>query len=101
MQVIENNKFKAAIDEHGAQLTHLYNKDDGNFDYIWNNISVWPKHAPILFLAIGRSEKDKYFCNGQEYEMPQHGFVADEDFQVEANDGNQILLILVDNETTR
>lgn len=33
--------------------------------------------------------------------MPQHGFVADEDFQVEANDGNQLLLSLVDNETTR
>lgn len=60
MQVIENDKFKAAIDEHGAQLTHLYNKDD-DFDYIWNNDPVWPKHCPVLFPAIGRSEKDKYF----------------------------------------
>lgn len=101
MQTIENSKFKAEIDEHGAQLTHLYNKEDGNFDYIWNNMPVWPKHAPVLFPAIGRSEKDKYFYNGQEYEMPQHGFVADEDFEVEANDGDKLVLSLVDNDTTR
>lgn len=100
MQTIENDKFKAEIDEHGAQLTHLYNKQDGNFDYIWNN-DLWPKHAPVLFPAIGRSEKDKYFYNGKEYEMPQHGFVADEDFKVEENDGDKLVLSLVDNETTR
>lgn len=100
MQTIENDKFKAEIDEHGAQLTHLYNKQDGNFDYIWNN-DLWPKHAPVLFPAIGRSEKDKYFYNGKEYEMPQHGFVADEDFKVEANDGDKLVLSLVDNDTTR
>lgn len=100
MQVIENDKFKAAIDEHGAQLTHLYNKDD-DFDYIWNNDPVWPKHCPVLFPAIGRSEKDKYFYDGQEYEMPQHGFAADQDFKVETNDGTKLVLSLTDNEQTR
>ncbi|WP_422730470.1 hypothetical protein [Lentilactobacillus rapi] len=53
---IENNRFSAEIDEHGCQLTHLVNKQ-GNFDYIWNN-DIWPKHAPILFPAIGRSNDD-------------------------------------------
>ena len=54
MQIIENDQFKAEIDEHGAQLTHLFNKSEG-FDYIWND-DLWPKHAPVLFPAIGRSE---------------------------------------------
>ena len=36
MQIIENNQFKAEIDEHGAQLTHLFNKPE-SFDYIWND----------------------------------------------------------------
>lgn len=40
MQVIENDKFKAAIDEHGAQLTHLYNKDD-DFDGYRLDVPLW------------------------------------------------------------
>ncbi|MDC2839460.1 aldose 1-epimerase family protein [Limosilactobacillus mucosae] len=99
MQIIENDQFKAEIDEHGAQLTHLFNKSEG-FDYIWND-DLWPKHAPVLFPAIGRSEKDAYFYNNQEYEMPQHGFVADQDFKVEKNTGNCLILSLTDNEITR
>lgn len=54
MQVLENDKFKVEIDELGAQLTHLYNKKE-NFDYIWNG-KLWPKHAPVLFPAIGLME---------------------------------------------
>ncbi|WP_369406507.1 hypothetical protein [Lentilactobacillus kisonensis] len=61
-------------------MTHLINKS-GHFDYIWNN-DLWPKHAPILFPAIGRSNDDAYLINGHKYEMPQHGFVADFDFDV-------------------
>lgn len=99
MQIIENDQFKAEIDEHGAQLTHLFNKSEG-FDYIWND-DLWPKHAPVLFPAIGRSEKDAYFYNNQEYKMPQHGFVADQDFKVEKNTGNCLILSLTDNEITR
>lgn len=99
MQIIENNQFRAEIDEHGAQLTHLFNKPE-SFDYIWND-ELWPKHAPVLFPAIGRSEKDAYFYNGQEYKMPQHGFVVDQDFKVEKNTGNCLILSLTDNEITR
>lgn len=99
MQTIENTKFKAEINEHGSELTHLINKD-GDFDYIWNN-DIWPKHAPVLFPAIGRSEKDSYFYNGQEYEMPQHGFAGDQDFIVKSNDGDKLTLELTDNAATR
>lgn len=99
MQTIENAQFKAQIDEHGAQLTHLFN-NDGNFDYIWNN-DLWPKHAPVLFPAIGRSEGDAYTFEGKTYEMPQHGFVSEETFSVEENSGSKLVLSLTDNQTTQ
>lgn len=99
MQTIENKQFKAQIDERGAQLIHLFN-NEGNFDYIWNN-DLWPKHAPVLFPAIGRSEADAYQFNGQTYEMPQHGFVSEETFTVEENDGAKLILALTDNSTTQ
>ena len=59
MQTIKSSCFTAEIDEHGAQLTHLYHNED-HFDYIWNN-PLWEKHAPILFPAIGRSNNDANF----------------------------------------
>lgn len=99
MQVIENSQFKAEINEHGAELTHLINKA-GNFDYIWNN-SLWPKHAPVLFPAIGRSVEDAYRYNNQTFTMPQHGFAGDQDFIVVEKSPEKISLALTDNPITR
>ncbi|MCD7131702.1 aldose 1-epimerase family protein [Limosilactobacillus balticus] len=99
MQIIENKEFRAEIDEHGAQLTHLYNKKAG-FDYIWNG-KEWGKHAPVLFPAIGRSNKDEYVLNGRTYSMLQHGFVAGEDFTVSSHEPNILTLSLRANDRTK
>jgi galactose mutarotase-like enzyme len=99
MQKIENASFRAEIDEHGAQLTHLINKKAG-FDYIWNG-SEWGKHAPVLFPAIGRSNDDKYVLDGKTYEMPQHGFVSDQDFTVSYHAENVLVLELTANDETK
>ncbi|WP_267201527.1 aldose 1-epimerase family protein [Limosilactobacillus kribbianus] len=99
MQKIENDVFSAEIDEHGAQLTHLVNKK-ADFDYIWNG-KEWGKHAPVLFPAIGRSNQDKYVLDGKTYEMPQHGFVSDQDFTVSYHTPNALALQLVANDETK
>lgn len=99
MQTIKNDYFTADINEHGAQLTHLINRSE-HFDYIWNN-DLWPKHAPILFPAIGRSNDDAYLVAGQKYEMPQHGFAGDADFEVVDKTTDQVSLLLVANEATK
>lgn len=99
MQIIENSQFKAEINEHGAELTHLINKT-GNFDYIWNN-DLWPKHAPVLFPAIGRSVEDAYQYNNQIFTMPQHGFASDQDFIVVEKGPEKLILSLVDNPATK
>lgn len=98
MITISNAKFKAEIDEQGAQLTHLYNLE-GHFDYMWNN-DIWPKHAPILFPAIGRSNEDAYLYEGQRYEMPQHGFAEDLLFTISKKSEDSVTMILRDSKTT-
>jgi galactose mutarotase-like enzyme len=95
---IENKNFKAAIDLRGAQLTHLYNKNE-NFDYLWND-PAWNKHAPILFPAIGRSNKDEYLLNGKVYSMPQHGFIANQEFKLDFKTSNSVTLIFNSNNET-
>lgn len=99
MQTIKSSQFTAEIDEHGAQLTHLYNNDD-HFDYIWNN-PLWEKHAPILFPAIGRSNDDAYLVDGKKYEMPQHGFAGDHDFEVVSHQDDQVELLLRSDGSTK
>ena len=98
MLQIENAFLKVEIDEKGAQLTHVLNKQE-NFDYIWNG-TEWPKHAPLLFPAIGRSTQDSYLIDGQSYPMQQHGFVSDYVFEVAEQSSEKLVLSFTDNDET-
>ncbi|KST92901.1 LacX protein plasmid [Lactococcus lactis subsp. lactis] len=98
MLEIKNKNLTVTVDPHGAQLTHVINNDTGH-EYIWNN-EAWPKHAPILFPAIGRSTNDEYLINGNKYPMQQHGFVSDCDFEVINHEDTELLLSFKGNEMT-
>ncbi|MFL1695863.1 aldose 1-epimerase family protein [Weissella kandleri] len=98
MLTIENDQLRVEINELGAEITHIWNKN-GNFDYIWND-SLWPKHAPILFPSIGRSVQDKYMYDGDEYPMDQHGFAQGQKFDVIKHENNKVLFELDNNSET-
>lgn len=96
---IENEKYQAKIDVKGAQLTHLVNKKT-KIDYIWNGLE-WPKHAPVLFPAIGRSNEDSYKLQDKTYEMPQHGFASEQVFTVAQQTKDEVILSLRANNETK
>lgn len=98
MLIIENDYLKVTVNPVGAEMMSIYNKED-QFDYLWQG-AAWPKHAPVLFPAIGRSNEDAYLIDGQSYEMPQHGFVANQTFDIVSQSEGQIRLELVDNQQT-
>lgn len=99
MVTIQNDRFTATINEVGAELTHLVDQASHR-DLIWNN-DLWPKHAPVLFPAIGRSNEDSYLIDGQRYEMPQHGFVSGETFTIVDQTPTAVTLSLKANAATR
>lgn len=99
MVTIQNDRFTATINEVGAELTHLVDQASHR-DLIWNN-DLWPKHAPVLFPAIGRSNEDSYLIDGQRYEMPQHGFVSGETFMIVDQTPTAVTLSLTANAATR
>ncbi len=43
---------------------------------------IWPRHAPVLFPVVGKLRHGKIMINGQEYEMGQHGFARDLEFEM-------------------
>ncbi|WP_071130523.1 aldose 1-epimerase family protein [Enterococcus timonensis] len=101
MQTIENEFLTVEIAETGAQLHAITDKKTGQ-QYLWDgNPDVWPKQAPNLFPSIGKTFNDHYLYNGKTYEMPHHGFVAEEVFSAEKNSENAVTMSTSANDRTR
>jgi len=74
MTIIENDLFKVAIRNQGGELTSFYNKTTG-VEHLWQaDANIWPWHAPNLFPIVGQLINNKLLVDGQEYELPRHGF---------------------------
>lgn len=95
---LKNNELTVQINPKGAELTHVI-ENKNKFDFIWNG-SEWPKHAPILFPAIGRSTDDEYLLDQKIYPMQQHGFASDYFFEIIDQKEDQVSLSLKDNKET-
>lgn len=98
MLTIESDALLVKINEKGAELTQITNKQN-QIDYLWSGES-WQRHAPILFPAIGRSNDNHYLISGQSYEMPQHGFARDRVWQVVTQTPASVTLRLTSNQQT-
>ena len=46
-----------------------------------NGKVYWKRHDPILFPIVGKLKKNQTIINGREYEMTQHGFARDMEFE--------------------
>ena len=67
----------------GAELTSI--KLNGT-EKLHQGQSHWKRHAPILFPIVGQLKNGKTIINNNEYEMSQHGFARDMEFEeIEAN----------------
>jgi len=81
MIIIENEFLKAAIDNKGAQLSSLINKETGK-ELMWQG-DAWPWHAPNLFPVVGQVTNSQILVDGKTYDMPpRHGFARTSDFLI-------------------
>lgn len=97
---LENEKIKIEVDTKGAQLQKLILKNDDK-NYLWHGDSkYWGRSAPVLFPIVGRLKEDKYIYNNQEYQMSQHGFARDNEFQLVDQGNNYLTYALEENEKT-
>lgn len=46
-----------------------------------NGKIYWNRHAPVLFPVVGKLKRSQTLINGRTYEMPQHGFARDMEFE--------------------
>lgn len=80
---IKNKFIKAKIKSFGAELNSLQKTDEDEVEYIWQgDARYWNRHSPILFPIVGRLKNDSCFYKNQKYNMTQHGFARDKEFEV-------------------
>lgn len=103
MVQLANRFLSVVISPQGAELTRISSRD-GAVDYLWEgDPAVWKRHAPILFPIVGRLKNDRYVYEGVEYEMTQHGFARDLEFQVlerSGRDGQRVTMELTESDQT-
>jgi len=78
-----NNRFlNISVNKNGAELASVMQLNN-QFEFIWNaNPTVWNRHAPVLFPIVGKLKNNKISINGILYEMNQHGFARDSNFEL-------------------
>lgn len=82
MNQIQNDFLKVKIKCAGAEVCSIINKKD-DFEFIWiGDEKIWSRNAPVLFPYVGKLNNNSIKINEKFYQLPQHGFARDFDFEV-------------------
>ena len=101
MQILENELFRVEINPFGAEQSSFKSKKTGT-EYVWQaDPAIWKRHAPILFPIVGRLKDKTYTVGGTAYEITQHGFGRDLEWQVGAAGENYVEFVLEANDFTK
>ena len=99
-RILENDKIRVEIDDLGAELSRIYDKEKER-EVLWDaDPRYWGRHACILFPIVGALNQDTYHYEGKEYTMKQHGFARNCPFQLEKQTADSVTHKLVWDEET-
>ena len=80
MQTLQNDILTVQVSEHGAELQSIRK---GDCEYLWQgDPTYWGRRSPVLFPIVGSVWQKQFRVDGQVYEMGQHGFARDMDFEL-------------------
>ncbi len=97
---IQSNKLAVSIASFGAEITSIKSKAQQT-EFMWDaNPEIWNRHAPILFPFVGKLNRGKYTFQEKTYQLGQHGFARDMEFEVVEIYTDFIRLMLTSNEKT-
>ena len=89
-QVLENAFLLIEVEDKGAELVRIFDKEKGR-DVLWEaDPAHWGRHAPILFPNVGRHFGDHFRVGGSSYPSRQHGFARDSVFTCTEKTANDV-----------
>jgi galactose mutarotase-like enzyme len=98
---ISNSRLSIAVDTFGAELKSLKRKSDGR-EYMWDaKPEYWKRTSPVLFPIVGSLSDGQYIYNGNSYEMSQHGFARDKEFELVSSTDDELKFVLKSDSETK
>lgn len=95
---ISNEKYKLTVSNHGAEITSLLK--DGR-ELMWQaDPAFWGRTSPVLFPLVGNYWEKKSRYAGKTYEMGQHGFARDMEFELISQTADELIFELKSDEST-
>lgn len=99
LKTISNEILKIVVDSSGAQLISI--KNSSNIEFLWTaDKKYWGRHAPILFPIVGKVKNNEYTVNGKVFELGQHGFARDLEFDLKESSTSKLTYSLKYDENT-
>lgn len=88
MHTLHNGILTVEVNTHGAELQSI-RKD--SVEYLWQgDPAYWGRRSPVLFPIVGSVWEKKYRVDGKVYELGQHGFARDMDFELISSSDTEV-----------
>lgn len=71
--------LKIEVSKRGAELISIKLNEK---EKLHDGKTFWDRQSPVLFPTVGRLKNNKTIINEQKYEIPQHGFAKDMEFEL-------------------
>ncbi len=98
MQTLKNEVLTILVKGHGAELASIRK---GSTEYLWQaDPAFWGRHSPVLFPIVGSVWEKKYRVGDMEFELGQHGFARDMDFELISSSDTEVRYRLNSTEET-
>lgn len=99
MEILKNEVLTVAVSAHGAELQSIRK---GEVEYLWQgDPAYWGRRSPVLFPIVGSVWEKKYRVDGKQYELGQHGFARDMDFDLVSASDTEVRYRLASSAQTR
>ena len=93
---LQNNQLHITVNSFGAELSSVIKNET---EYMWQaEKSIWSRHAPNLFPIVGKLKNNTFYYEHKNYELPQHGFARDNEFQLINQTQDSLVFELVSSE---
>ena len=99
METLKNDILTVEVNSFGAELQSIRK---GETEYLWQgDPAYWGRRSPVLFPIVGSVWEKKYRVDGKEYELGQHGFARDMEFDLVSSSETEARYRLVSTEQTK
>lgn len=95
---LSNGIIEVEISSLGAELQSL-RRVSAPTEYLWQgDATYWDRRSPILFPVCGTLWQHQAHIHGQTFEMTQHGFARDMEFEMTVNEDRHLAFMTHSNE---